>query len=176
LSARQRNTRQMSASATRRRVNVVGPAFKAGLFGGAGTSLLWFIYQIATPPLQTFLIPPAAIIVWLVTGIGAAMLTDKSAVSGRAGLIAGLVSGTVGGIFAMITAAFGSSFVQIGQGFLAQFSSAQLAAMAENGLTETLIVLLGGIMAALFACGIGGMVAAGALGWLGGWLYPRLNR
>ncbi len=175
MSARQRNTRQIPA-ATLRRVNVVGPAFKAGLIGGTGISLLWLIFQITAPPLKTFLIPPAAIIVWLVTGIGAAMLTENSAASSRAGLIAGLVSGTVSGIAAMIIAAFGSSFVRTGEGFSAQFSGAQLSTMAEKGLTEALVMLFGGIMAALFACGIGGMVAAGLLGWLGGWLYPRLNK
>lgn len=152
-------------------------ALRAGFWGGLAISALLLVYQISFP-LKMALIPPALITVWVVTGIGAAMLMDanvKTSQDGsRVGAIAGIVSGTIGGITAMIIAAFGKTFA--GLGIMEQFTAAQVNALANSGLTERIIVLSGQIIAALLTCGIGGIVVSALLGWLGGWLYPRLNR
>lgn len=152
-------------------------ALRAGFWGGLAISALLLVYQISFP-LKMILIPPALITVWIVTGIGAAMLMDAhirtSRDSSKVGAIAGIISGTIGGITAMIVAAFGQTFA--GLGIMEQFTAAQVNALANSGLTERVIVLSGQIIAALFTCGIGGIVVSALLGWLGGWLYPRLNR
>jgi hypothetical protein len=158
-----------------------GAAFRAGFWGGVGISALLVVYQISSIPLlRSILIPPAMIIVWIVTGIGAAMLSGDlvrtSHEGSRVGVIAGLISGAISGITAMIIAAFGVTFVQYGEGILVQFSDTQLAALTESGLTEQLIILSGSIISALFACGVGGMFVAALLGGFGGWLYPKFSK
>lgn len=154
---------------------IFSAALRAGFWGGLAISALLLVYQISFP-LKMALIPPALITVWIVTGIGAAMLMDAktSRDSSKVGAIAGIVSGTVGGITAMIIAAFGKTFA--GLGIMEQFTAAQVNALANSGLTERVIVLAGQVIAALLTCGIGGIVVSALLGWLGGWLYPRLNR
>lgn len=156
---------------------ILSTAFKAGFWGGLGISALLLVYQISFP-LKTALIPPAMIIVWIVTGIGAAMLmgsdVETSQDGRKVGVIAGIVSGTIAGITAMIIAAFGSTFGQLG--ILEQFSEAQLKTLTESGFTDQLIIVAGQIIAALFACGIGGIIVSGLLGGFGGWLYPKLNK
>ncbi len=155
-------------------------ALRAGVIGGGAVSLLLLVNLIAFPLLRNILMPPAFVIVWIVTGIGAAMLAGnlvKTSQDGRrVGVLAGLISGVVGGLTSIILAAFGVSFTQIGAGVLTEFSQAQLAAMAESGITEQLLALAGSIVAALFVCGIGGMVVSALLGGLGGWLYPKFNK
>jgi hypothetical protein len=157
-------------------------ALKAGLLGGFAASLLLVARQSFEDNrfLQVALIPPAMIIVWLVTGIGAAMLCEgdikSSQDSASVGLVAGIIAGAFGGITAMIIAAFGVSFQDSGQGVLAQVSDTNLQVLAELGFNQELIILAGSILTALFACGLGGIVVAGLFARLGGWLYPKFNR
>ncbi len=159
---------------------LLNAAMKAGIGGGIAVSLLVLVNQIAFPLLRTFLIPPAFITVWIVTGIAAAMFAEPRAATPRdgfqVGLLAGIVSGTVSGLVAMVLAAFGVTFQQVGQGMLTQFSDAQLASMVESGLTERLLSTGSMVLAALFVCGIGGIVVAALFGGVGGWLYPKFNR
>jgi hypothetical protein len=155
-------------------------SFKAGLVGGFAVSLLLVVNQVSPGLLQRVLIPPALVIVWVVTGIGAAMLCDDKILSsrdgGRVGLVAGIIAGIFGGITAMVIAAFGGSFISSGEGILSQLSDTQMASLTTIGFTEQLIVLSGSILAALFTCGFAGMVVAAFLGWVGGWLYPKFSR
>lgn len=160
---------------------LLGAALKAGLAGGAGVSLLLLVYQVVSFPfLQRGLIPPAILIVWIVTGIGAAMLAGEqvqtSRDGGKVGVLAGLVAGVVGGIASMVVAAFGATFTRYGEGILIQLSDTQLAALNNAGFTERLIVLSGSVIMAMFVCGVGGMVVSALLGGFGGWLYPKFNR
>ncbi|MFQ5578868.1 MAG: hypothetical protein ACE5G8_17965 [Anaerolineae bacterium] len=159
---------------------VLGAALKAGFLGGLAVSLLLVVYQFSLPLLQVFLIPPALLIVWIVTGIGAAMSADEVVITsrdgGRVGVIAGLISGSMGGIASMLIAGFGATFIEAGERILGQFSDTQLNSLLESGFDEQLVALSGSIVSALFVCGIGGMVAAALLGGVGGWLYPRFNR
>jgi len=148
--------------------------------GGFAIGLLLTVYQIAPDFLQTVLIPPALFIVWVVTGIGAAMLCDDkirdSKDGASVGMVAGIIAGIIGGIVAMIIAAFGLSFQDYGQGFLEQLTDTQRQPLLEAGFTEQLITISGSILTALLTCGMGGMVAAGIFGRLGGWLYPKFSR
>jgi len=161
--------------------SLLGAALKAGLAGGAAVSLLLLVYQVVSFPfLQRGLIPPAILIVWIVTGIGAAMLAGEQVQSdrdgGKVGVLAGLVSGVVGGIASMVIAAFGATFTRYGEGILIQLSDTQIASLNNAGFTEQLIVLSGSVITALFVCGVGGMVVSALLGGFGGWLYPKFNR
>ena len=157
-----------------------GASFKSGIMGGFAIGLLLLVYQISPNFLQTVLIPPALLIVWVVTGIGAAMLCDDqiktSRDGGRVGLVAGLVAGIVGGVVGMIIAAFGLTFQNYGQGFLENITDSNMALLSEAGFTTDLVALMGSILTAMFSCGLGGMVVAGLLGWFGGWLYPKFSK
>ena len=157
-----------------------GAAFKAGILGGFAISLLLVVRQLAPIPLlQVILIPPALIIIWVVTGIGAAMFCDNQIHAGkdgaRVGMVAGIISGTLGGITAMILAAFGLFLQDYGQGALVQVPDTNLLALTELGFNEELVVLSGSILTALFACGLVGIVVAALLGRFGGWLYTKFN-
>ena len=158
----------------------LGASVKAGLVGGFAISLLLTIYQIAPSFLQTVLIPPAMLIVWVVTGIGAAMLCDHQLRTekdgARIGMVAGIVAGAIGGIAAMIIAALGFSFQFYGQGVLGELSDTQVASLAAAGFTSRMIVVSGSILMALFTCGVGGIVVSAVLGRLGGWLYLKFSR
>ena len=142
-------------------------------------SFLLLLHQISSPFLQNVLIPPVMVIVWVVTGIGAAMMAGNQVITsrqgGRIGVVAGLVSGIVGGIAAMTIAAFGTTFTSYGEGVLAQFSDTQLATLMEVGFTEQMIATSGSVLSAMFVCGAGGMVVSALFGWLGGWLYPKFG-
>lgn len=157
-----------------------GDSFKAGLMGGFAIGLLLLVYQISPNFLQTVLIPPALFIVWVVTGIGAAMLCDDKIETGRdggrVGLVAGLVAGVIGGMAGMIIASFGLAFQNYGQGFLENMTDSNMAILLEAGFTEELVALAGSILTAMFSCGLGGMIIAGLLGWIGGWLYPKFSK
>lgn len=158
-----------------------GASLKAGLMGGFAISLLLTVYQIAPDFLQTVLIPPALVIVWLVTGIGAAMLChDKirnSHDGASVGMVAGIITGLMGGITGMIIAALGLSFQFYGESlFNEALTDTQIASLIEAGFTNQLIILFGSIMTALFTCGFGGIFIAAILGRIGGWLYPKFSR
>ena len=163
----------------RRKKPVFGTAFKAGLMGGIVISLLLILYQISSPFLQIVFIPMAMIIVWIVTGIGAAMMAGDRVITsgqgGKAGVIAGLISGIVGGITSMTIAALGVTFSGYGEGVLAQFSDTQLTALTEAGFTGQMIVTAGSVLSAMIVCGVGGMGLSALLGGLGGWLYPKFG-
>lgn len=158
-----------------------GASLKAGIMGGFAISLLLTVYQIAPDFLQTVLIPPALVIVWLVTGIGAAMLChDKIRNSGdgaSVGMVAGIITGFLGGITAMVMAALGLSFQYYGESvFTEALTDTQIDTLINAGFTNQLIILTGSIVTAFFTCGFGGMLIAALLGRLGGWLYPKFSR
>ena len=147
--------------------------------GGIVISLLLMLYQISSPFLQIVFIPMAMIIVWIVTGIGAAMMAADRVITGgqgwRIGLLAGLISGIVGGITSMIIAALGLTFSSYGEGVLTQFSDTQLASLIASGFTEQLIITAGSVLSAMVVCGAGGMALSALLGGVGGWLYPKFG-
>ncbi len=159
---------------------LLNAAIKAGIGGGIAAALLLLVNQIAFPLLRTVLIPPAFITVWIVTGIAAAMFAGDRVKTPRdgfnVGILAGVVAGTVSGLVAMLMAAFGVTFKQVGAGVLTQFSDAQLASMAQSGITEQLLSAISMVVAALFVCGIGGILVAALLAGVGGWLYPKFNK
>jgi len=158
-----------------------GASFKAGVVGGFAISLLLVVRELVLshPLIHIGLIFPAIGLVWLVTGIGAAMLCDDRIETGkegaRVGLVAGIVAGVLGGITAMIIAALGRFLQDYGQGTLSQLSDTNLQTLYQWGFTDELISLSGSIITAMFACGLGGMVIAGLLGRLGGWLYTKFS-
>jgi hypothetical protein len=170
----------MSNQSRASRRGTFGASFKSGLLGGFAISLLLVVNQVSPGLLQTVLIPPALLIVWVVTGIGAAMLCDDkvktSRDGGRVGLVAGIIAGIFGGITAMIIAAFGGSFLSYGEGILSQLSDTQMASLTAMGFNDPLIALSGSILSALFTCGFGGMFISALLGSVGGWLYPKFSR
>ncbi len=155
-------------------------ALKAGAGGGVALALLSVVNQISSVVLQRFLIPPAFITVWIVTGIAAAMFAETRVKTPRdgwhIGILAGIISATVSGFLLMIFAAFGLTFRNIGEGILTQFSTEQLASLAESGVSDQLLVSGGSVIATLAICGVGGMLIAALLGGVGGWLYPKFNK
>ena len=158
-----------------------GSSLKAGLMGGFAISLLLTVYQIAPDFLQAVLIPPALIIVWIVTGIGAAMLSHNkirnSQDGASVGMVAGIITGLIGGITGMIIAALGLSFQFYGESVYDEFlTDTQISSLIDAGFTDQLIIISGSIMAAMFTCGLGGMFIAALLGRVGGWLYPKFSR
>ncbi len=163
----------------RRKKPVFGAAFKAGIMGGLVISLLLILYQLSLPFLQIVFIPMAMIIVWVVTGIGAAMMAGDRVITGRqgwkTGMLAGLVSGIVGGITSMVIAALGLTFTGYGEGVLTQFSDTQLTSLVNAGFTEQMIITSGSVLSAMVVCGVGGMVLSALLGGVGGWLYPKFG-
>ena len=142
-------------------------------------SLLLMLYQISSPFLQIVFIPMAMIIVWVVTGIGAAMMAGDRIITGgqgwKIGLLAGLISGIVGGITSMAIAALGLTFSRYGEGVLTQFSDTQLTSLVQAGFTEQLIITAGSVLSAMVVCGVGGMILSALLGGIGGWLYPKFG-
>ncbi len=163
----------------RRKKPIFGTAFKAGIMGGIVISLLLILYQISLPFLQIVFIPMAMIIVWIVTGIGAAMMAADRVITGgqgwKIGMLAGLISGIVGGITSMTIAALGVTFTRYGEGVLTQFSDTQLTSLVEAGFTEQMIITSGSVLSAMVVCGAGGMALSALLGGLGGWLYPKFG-
>ncbi len=160
--------------------NLFGAGLRAGSAGGLAVSLLLIVYPFSVNWVRTILMPPALIILWVVTGLAAAMLTGgrvRTQREGRkVGTIAGLVSGTLAGIVAMILAALDLIFSDLKAGIVEQFSFEQLNTLAASGFEEALVATIGTIIMALFTCGFGGMFGASIFGLLGGWLYVRLGR
>lgn len=158
----------------------IGAAFKAGIGGGVALAILSVVNQISPIVLQRFLIPPAFVTVWIVTGIAAAMFAESRIKTPRdgwhIGILAGIISATVSGFLLMILAAFGLTFRNIGEGILTQFSADQLASLANSGVSDQLLVSGGSVIATFAICGIGGMLIAALLGGVGGWLYPKFNK
>ncbi|MFQ5611358.1 MAG: hypothetical protein ACE5H9_04415 [Anaerolineae bacterium] len=155
------------------------PGLKAGLAGGVAVSILLLIYQIDFNIIRWVLVPLGLLIMWVVTGIMAAMFAGEAVVTSRqgaqVGATAGLVSGVIAGIVAMIIAATGATFVNFGEGVLTQFSQSQLDTLAGVGVTVDTIKASGAAIGALFACGLGGMSLSAALGAIGGLIYPRVS-
>lgn len=151
---------------------------KAGLLGSIGL-LVFLLISLIPFTLLACLVIPGFLVVWIGTGVLAGVLTgDKLQTRPQAvevGAMAGFVAGVGGGIAAMVIAAFGALFPDLGEGVLAQFSNAQLEAMAQIGILPDTIQLVGSVLAALMACGIGGILVSVALGALGGRIYFRLR-
>jgi hypothetical protein len=155
-------------------------ALKAGLAGSIGLLIVLLISFIPIPfPLGTCLVMLGFVVVWVGTGILAGLLAeDKIQIRRQAvetGAMAGFVAGIGGGVAAMLVASFGALFPDLGEGVLAQFSPAQIEALAQIGVAPDAIRLGGSILSALLTCGIGGTVVSIALGALGGRLYFRLR-
>jgi hypothetical protein len=166
--------------------NIFGAAFRAGILGGLAVALLLIVYQLSftfTPALGSlmrWLVPPVIAFVWVVTGIGAVMIMGgrikASREGGKVGGVAGIVAGVVGGVAAMIIAALGFTFVQYGQGLVGQFSTTQLEAFTNAGFSQAVLILIGSVFSAMFACGFGGMALAGLFGAIGGAIFPPFAR
>jgi hypothetical protein len=177
----QRRTRRIFRAGDKNKEgpSLFGSGLKAGLAGGTGISLLLLVYQVDFNLLRWVLVPLGLLIVWIVTGILAAMLAGDSVQSGRQGArigaMSGLISGVIAGIVAMIVAALGGTFIDFGEGMLTQFSQTQLNDLAALGVSIGTIKAAGAAIGALFACGVGGMVISGLLGALGGLIYPKVS-
>lgn len=153
---------------------------KAGLIGGTGLLVVLLISFIRIPfPLGTCLVTFGFLVAWVGTGIVAGIMAeDQIKTRGQAagnGAMAGFVAGIMVGIAAMLIAALGFLFPDLGEGVLAQLSSAQVEALAEMGIGPATIQLAGSILSALMACGIGGTLVSMVLGALGGRIYFRLR-
>ena len=153
---------------------------KAGLAGGLSLLVILLISLIPIPfPLGTCLVVLGFVVVWIGTGMLAGLLAEDEIQTRpqavRAGAVAGFIAGIGGGIAGMLVAAFGALFPDLGEGVLAQFSSAQLEALAQTGVAPDAIRLAGSILSAMLVCGIGGIVVAVTLGSLGGRIYFRLR-
>ncbi|OQY47347.1 MAG: hypothetical protein B6242_05225 [Anaerolineaceae bacterium 4572_78] len=173
-------TKPINPRRRRTTIGYLANVFAAGFVGGVAVSILVVFYQIAFPLLRFFLIPSALIIIWIVTGIGAAMVSGEhvrtSQEGGRVGILAGIVSGTLSGIVSLIIAALGITFVGIGEGFQQQFSETQLEFFVQMGISSELLILIGSVLTSLFVCGFGSMFISIMLSGFGGWLYPKIGR
>lgn len=177
----QRQTRRILRTGSNQKdePSLFAAGVKAGFAGGVAVSLLLLIYQIDFNLLRWVLVPLGLVVVWIVTGIMAAMFAGDavrtSRQGARLGVVAGLVSGVIAGIASMVIAATGATFVSFGEGVLSQFSQSQLDGLASLGVSVETIRAAGATIGALFACGMGGMVVSGLLGALGGLIYPRVR-
>ena len=153
---------------------------RAGLAGGLSLLVILLISLIPIPfPLGTCLVTLGFFVVWIGTGMLAGLLAEEEiqtrSQAVRTGAMAGFIAGIGGGIVGMLVAAFGALFPDLGEGVLAQFSPAQVEALAQMGVASDAIRLAGSILSAMFVCGIGGMVVSVALGALGGRFYFRVR-
>lgn len=153
---------------------------KAGLAGGLGLLIILLISLIPIPfPLGTCLVTLGFVVVWIGTGMLAGLLAEDEIQTRpqavRTGAMAGFIASIGGGIAGMLVAAFGALFPDLGEGALAQFSPAQVEALAQMGVAPDAIRLVGSIVSAMLVCGIGGMLVSVALGSLGGRIYFRLR-
>jgi hypothetical protein len=153
---------------------------KAGLAGSLGLLLILLISLIPIPfPLGTCLVTLGFFVVWIGTGMLAGLLAEEDIQDRRQavliGAAAGFMAGIGGGIAGMLVAAFGALFPDLGEGFLAQFSPAQVASLTQAGVATEAIQLAGSIVSAMMVCGLGGTVISAVLGSLGGRLYFRLR-
>ena len=156
-------------------------AIRAGLAGSLGLLVILLISFIRIPfPLGTCLVTMGFVVVWVGTGMLAGLLAEDEIQTRRQAVriaaMAGFVAGIGGGIAGMVVAAFGALFPDLGEGVLAQFSPAQLQALAQIGVAADAIRLAGSILSAMMVCGIGGVVVSVALGSLGGRIYYRLRQ
>ena len=153
---------------------------KAGVAGGLSLLVILLISLIPIPfPLGTCLVVLGFVVVWIGTGMLAGLLAEDEIQTRpqavRVGAMAGFIAGIGGGIAGMLVAAFGGLFPDLGEGVLAQFSPAQLEALARTGVAPDAIRLAGSILSAMLVCGIGGIVVSVTLGSLGGRIYFRLR-
>jgi hypothetical protein len=154
---------------------------KAGFAGSVGLVVVLLISLIRIPfPLGTCLVTLGFVVVWVGTGMLAGLLTEETIQTRRqatsSGAMAGFVAGIGGGVVAMGIAALGILFPDMGEGVLAQFSPAQIEALAQIGFGPETIRLAGSILSALTACGIGGTTVSVILGSLGGRIYFSLRQ
>jgi hypothetical protein len=154
---------------------------KAGVAGSFGLLLVLLISFIPIPfPLGTCLVTFGFFVIWIGTGVLAGLLGEEDIETRREAVANGAMAGFVAGIgvsvAAMALAALGALFPDFGEGVLAQFSPAQVEALADMGLGPDIIQAVGSVLSALIACGIGGTAVAVALGALGGRIYFNLRQ
>jgi hypothetical protein len=154
---------------------------KAGIVGSFGLLVVLLINFIPIPfPLGTCLVSLGFFVAWIGTGMLAGLLGEDDIKTRRQAVTNGAMAGFVAGIgvslAAMALAALGALFPEFGAGVVAQFSPAQLNSMARTGLGPDILRAAGSVLAAMFACGVGGTVVSVALGSLGGRLYFRLRQ
>ena len=151
---------------------------KAGLAGIFGLLVVLLISFIPMP-LGSCLVTLGFVVVWIGTGMLAGLLGEEDIETRRQaqanGAMAGFVAGIGVSIAAMALAALGALFPDFGEGVLAQFSPAQVEALANMGFGPDIIQAAGSVLSALIACGIGGTALAVALGALGGRIYFNLR-
>ena len=152
-------------------------SLKASLVGGVGVLLLTLISLI---PFQflAFLVIPGFLVVWLSTGMLAAIFAgDKisnTQQGGKVGWMAGFWAGIYGGLIAMILAATGIFMVNFGQGVVTQFTPEQLQSFLNYGLTPNILAIFGRVFGALIMFGVIGSLISGLFSSIGGMLYPKL--
>ena len=156
--------------------SLFGSSLKASLVGGVGVFLLTLISLI---PFQflAFLVIPGFLVVWLSTGMLAAIFAgdkvNNTHQGGKVGWMAGFWSGIYGGIITMVMAAAGIFMVNFGQGVVSQFPPEQLPVFFST-LTPGAIAIIGRVLGALIIFGVFGSLIAALFSSIGGMLYPKL--
>jgi len=156
--------------------SLIASSLKASLVGGMGIFLLTLISLI---PFQflAFLVIPGFLVVWLSTGMLAAIFAGDNVTNshqgGKVGWMAGFWSGIYGGLIAMILAATGLFMVNFGQGVATQFPPEQLPAFLSV-LTPGTIAIMGRVFGALLIFGVIGSLISGLFSSIGGMIYPKL--
>ena len=156
--------------------SLIASSLKASLVGGVGMFILILISLI---PFQflAFLVIPGFLVVWLSTGMLAAIFAgdnvNNSQQGGKVGWMAGFWSGIYTGLIAMILAATGIFMVNFGQGVATQFPPDQLPAFLTM-LTPEIIASVGRVFGALIIFGVVGSLVSGLFSSIGGMIYPKL--
>ena len=173
---RRKTTKVRKTTTNKRGSSLFASSLKASLVGGIGIFLLTLISLI---PFQflAFLVIPGFLVVWLSTGMLAAIFAgdnvNNSQQGGKVGWMAGFWSGIYGGLIAMILAATGIFMVSFGQGVATQFPPDQLPTFLSI-LTPDTIAIIGRVFGALIIFGIVGSLVSGLFSSIGGMIYPKL--
>lgn len=177
-----RSTQRYEEEGARLSPPIIG-SMKAGALGGIFVATLTFISLLPFNEIVC-LVVPGFLVVWISVGMVGAMLAShenrteriKRLEAIKTGALSGFWLGIVGGISGMLTAAFGATFISFGEGVLSQFTDSQLESMAHVGLMPDTIATAGSVVAALFSCGVVGLMVAVFFSTVGAVIYYRLER
>ncbi|MDX1520842.1 MAG: hypothetical protein R3264_04390 [Anaerolineae bacterium] len=175
-SQRRRKTKSRRSQKVAKGSSFIASSLKASIVGGIGVLVLSLISLI---PFQflAFLVIPGFLVVWLSTGMLAAIFAGDNVTNsqqgGKVGWMAGFWSGIYGGLIAMIMAATGMFMINFGQGIANQFPPSELPPLL-NTLTPNTIAIMGRVFGALIVFGVIGSLIAGLFSSFGGMLYPKL--
>jgi hypothetical protein len=152
-------------------------SLKASLIGGVG---VFFLMLLSLIPFQflAFLVIPGFLVVWLSTGMLAAIFAgekvNNTQQGGKVGWMAGFWAGIYGGLMAMALAAAGVFMANFGQGVVTQFNPDWLLWLNSFGITANVIAVMGRVLGALIIFGVIGSLISGLFSSIGGMLYPKL--